>query len=90
LLVKQARTSKSVGNTVTDGEVVLLHGNRIIERREDGSIWATLAGWPTPTTRERLGIVGDFYQSKQKQYYNGSQISDTEWVQVAPPELINN
>lgn len=46
----------SSGNTTTDGSVVLLHGNRIAWR-SDGVIWASLCGWPTPTTRERINAV---------------------------------
>ena len=42
------------GNTTTDGNAVWLHGNRIAQREEDGSVWVTLAGWPTVTTRERV------------------------------------
>lgn len=49
----------SVGNTVTDGTTVWLHGNAIVRRDEDGIIEFSLAGWPTPTTRERInGVLG--------------------------------
>ena len=44
----------SRGNTSTDGRRMYLHGNLIAERLADGSIWGTLAGWSTATTRERL------------------------------------
>jgi hypothetical protein len=82
--------SKSVGNTCTDGQRVYLHGNLIAERREDGTIWATLAGWPTVTTRERVnGIIntihqgiGGFYQSKHVQYFGDRPVGDTEWVKI--------
>lgn len=40
-------------NMDTDGEFLKLHGNVIAEKHEDG-ILIGLAGWNTPTTRERL------------------------------------
>jgi hypothetical protein len=42
------------GNTTTDGNAIWLHGNRIAQREMDGTVWVTLAGWPTVTTRERI------------------------------------
>ena len=48
-----------VGNTTTDGVVLRLHGNLIAEKRPDGAIVATLAGWPTVTTRERLNGLSE-------------------------------
>ena len=50
--------SLSINNTTTNGEAVWLHGNKIIERREDG-LYATLAGWNTNTTKERLNGILD-------------------------------
>jgi hypothetical protein len=47
---------RAMGNTMTDGNAVYLHGNKIIERRADG-IYFTLAGWPTATTRERINSM---------------------------------
>ena len=46
-------TSKKVGNTETDGKTVWLHGNAIVKRDPDGLVRWSLAGWNTPTTRER-------------------------------------
>lgn len=48
---------KSIKNTMTDGTAVYLHGHKIIERREDGGWWVTLAGWNTATTRRRIKDV---------------------------------
>ncbi len=45
--------------TETDGRTVWLHGNRIAQREDDGSVWVTLAGWGTVTTRERLNGICD-------------------------------
>lgn len=77
-----------VSNTTTDGNAVWLHGNKIIERRQDG-IWFTLAGWNTNVTRERLnGILPDariscqrgaalLYASNRSEY-----IEDHEWINL--------
>ena len=66
---------KTVGNTMTNGTTVWLHGNAIAWR-ENGGIVATLAGWPTVTTRERLnglcnllGYPQRFWQDKGVQYF---------------------
>jgi hypothetical protein len=42
------------GNTFTDGKELLLHGNTIAWKNEDGDTFITCAGWNTNTTRERL------------------------------------
>ena len=80
----ESRQAKSCGNTTTDGNAVFLHGNKIIERREDG-IYATLAGWNTPTTRERVnGITGaGFHQVDFCAMRNGKSVSASEWIKVA-------
>ena len=46
----------AAGNTATDGQVILLHGHKIAERRDD-HLWISLAGWNTMLTRERLNAV---------------------------------
>ncbi len=52
---------KTVSNTHTDGVNVWLHGNKIAWRNQDNSLSVTLAGWGTPTTRERInGILETF------------------------------
>lgn len=43
--------------TWTDGEAVYLHNNRIAKREADGSVWLSMAGWGTVTTRERLNAI---------------------------------
>ena len=79
---------KSMGNTWTNGKSVYLHGNKIAEKREDG-IYLSLAGWNTPTTRERLNgilrvfnIEGGFTQKKFEPYFNGKRIDAGEWLLV--------
>jgi hypothetical protein len=74
---------KSIGNTMTDGQAVYFHGNKIIERREDG-IYFTLAGWPGATTRERINSIAGagVYQKNYSQMRNGVEISANEWLKV--------
>lgn len=83
---------RTVGNTSTDGRILLLHGNRIAERMPDGSIVATLAGWPTVTTRERLnglcvllGLGGMFGQSKYVQYFGNKPIGSNDTIVLVGP-----
>ena len=57
----ERREAKAVGNTMTDGNAVWLHG-KDSQRTEDG-LCLELAGWNTPTTRERVnGITIGFHQ----------------------------
>ena len=78
--------SLKVGNTRTDGNRVWLHGNLIVERTETGNIFATLAGWNTPTTRERVnGITGlNFHQVNFEACHDGEPIDSEAWVQILP------
>jgi len=75
---------KKVGNTETDGETVWLHGNAIVKRDPSGLVLATLAGWNTPTTRERVnGITGlGIHQSNFVPMLNGSEIDSFDWIAV--------
>lgn len=88
-----AGTGRTVGNTTTDGNVLLLHGNRIAEKMPDGSIYATLAGWGSPTTRERLnglcellGLGRPFHQHRHCQMYGSRHIGVNETVVLVRPE----
>ena len=76
---------KKIGNTSTDGESVWLHGNKIIEIRGD-DVWGTLAGWNTPTTKERLnGITGGRFRTIRFQpCFYGEPINDTDWIKIGP------
>lgn len=64
---------------VSDNFVAMyLHGNRIAYRMPNhcvNRVFVSLAGWPTPTTKERVngllrayGNSGGFYQRKHVQY----------------------
>jgi hypothetical protein len=80
---------KRVGNTATDGTNVYLHNNLIVRRNEDGSVHATLAGWNTPTTRERIkGITGaDIFCRKFEAYVGDEAIGNNEWFEVSRPKV---
>jgi len=67
-----------------------LHGNRIAERMMGSPLRVTLAGWNTPTTRERLNglleVMGHnsdrFYQHQFEPYYRGKRIDANEWITI--------
>ena len=73
--------SLKVGNTRTDGKSVFLHGNEIVRRDASGLVFATLAGWNTPTTRERVnGITGmGFHQVGFVACLDGEPICEHDW-----------
>ena len=48
---------RSISNTVTDNDEVLLHGNRIMWKNDSGDLCLSMCGWDTPTTRERLNAL---------------------------------
>ncbi len=74
-------TAKKIGNTRTDGVSVFLHGNEIVRRDVSGLVFATLAGWNTPTTRERVnGITGfGFHSVGFEACINGQPIDSSAW-----------
>tara|TARA_R100001015_G_C4438263_1_gene32816 strand:+ start:82 stop:378 length:297 start_codon:yes stop_codon:yes gene_type:complete len=81
--------NKTVGNTTTTGFSVFLHGNKIVEMDPSGNVYMSLAGWNTPTTRERLngiaevlGLKARFYQKNFTPYLNGEVISSYGWQKV--------
>ena len=75
--------SKTIGNTRTDGTSVFLFGNEIITKKI-GKVFFSLAGWNTPTTRERInGIAGVWVSTyKGTAMVDGRVIDDNEWYQV--------
>jgi hypothetical protein len=73
----------------TDGKSLFLHGNEIARHTEDGGIEATMAGWGSKTTRDRLNSLhrevnsgSGFYQKNHTQHYNGKPIDTDEWVTI--------
>lgn len=73
---------RRVSNSRTDGRTLWLFENRIAEFRDNG-LWITNAGWPSPTTKERLNGIPDvrIVQKKGQWYLNG-HAWDGEWVHV--------
>ena len=96
---------KTVGNTTTDGERLWLHGN-LIARKVNGTIEVTMAGWATPTTKERLNGIIDllawdndswrfrpvdrFHQSDFVQYYGDDAVDSTDWINIGTYDLVRN
>lgn len=70
--------SCSVGNTMTDGVTVWLHGHAIIKRDDAGMTFVRSAGYRTKTTKERLNAVTDVVQRKGEWYLNGRLWSNHE------------
>ena len=73
--------SLKVGNTRTDGKTVWLHGNAIVKRDPDGLVRWSLAGWNTPTTRERVNGIANagVFQFKFEPVLNGEIIDSSDW-----------
>ena len=73
--------AKTVGNTTTDGNTVWLHGNAIVKRDADGLVRWSLAGWNTPTTRERVNGIANagVCQYKFEPVLNGEEIDSSDW-----------
>lgn len=73
--------------TTTDGSAIYLHGNKIAWHNPDGTISATLAGWGTVTTRDRLNTLtrlmgkgAQFSQMRHAQYFAGEEIDPRDVV----------
>tara|TARA_Y100000310_G_scaffold54858_1_gene50265 strand:- start:1365 stop:1856 length:492 start_codon:yes stop_codon:yes gene_type:complete len=54
--------TKICGNTQTDGNTIWLHNNAICRKTDNRykAVMLSLAGWGTPTTRERLNGILDW------------------------------
>jgi hypothetical protein len=99
-----AGVAASAARTRTDGRAVYLHDNLIAMRETDGSVWVTLAGWGTVTTRERVNtlcrVLGSgvrFYQRDHVQrvaFPDGSDFDtcpDARWmIAAAGGAMINS
>jgi len=66
------------------GVELRLHGNLIAYKQQStGDVSFTLAGWNTPTTRERLKAVGVQVNSiKGVPHYNGVAIDANAWYDI--------
>ena len=83
----------TVGNTAAFPDSVYLHGNLIAELTKDNRLRLTLAGWNTPTTRERLngilevfGINAEIFQRNFDPYLMYEEcrerISPDQWIEI--------
>lgn len=69
-----------------------LHGNLIAIIEQDNSIRVSFAGWPTPTTKERLNGLAElatgerpFYTKKGQLYFNDTPIDSNDWYTLRNP-----
>lgn len=76
------RSKRFTGNgaTETDGQAIWLHGNKIVERREDG-IYISDGGWESNTTKERLKPFAQVYHRNHQMFCNGEPW-DGSWKRV--------
>ena len=90
---------KSVGNTMTDGSSLYLHGHEIAWRLPNGDIEINMCGWGSVTTRERLnGLLRmmnsnlGISQSNYKQYlvdtntHAMTSLCEYETINVGKPQ----
>jgi hypothetical protein len=72
---------RTVSNTTTDGTSVWLWGNKIITRDSEGTVWFTLAGWNTMTTRGRLHDIVKVQVNTKRgtPYFNGQPMDSRKW-----------
>ena len=91
-----AGKAKTIGNTITDGNKIWLHGNAIARRNENGSIEISSAGWQSNTTKERLnGLLTrlclniGIHQKNWQWYLNGKEFSTErgQWTNVLKPQV---
>ncbi|CAB5237913.1 hypothetical protein UFOVP142_4 [uncultured Caudovirales phage] len=77
------REYKTIGNTRAAGDYLLLHGNIIATRMNEG-IRVTSAGWQTSTTKDRLNslfrVMGINASISQREYV--WYLSDSTGVRV--------
>jgi hypothetical protein len=91
-----AGKAKTIGNTITDGKKIWLHGNAIARRNENGSIEISSAGWQSNTTKERLNglltrlcLNKGIHQKNWQWYLNGKEFSTErgQWTNVLKPQV---
>jgi hypothetical protein len=87
-----AKKSIKGKRTHTDGKALYLHGNKIAWHGDDDSVHATMAGWGTVTTRERLNTLANrlgaprFSQRKGVQYHGDKEIGSHDHVVLKAPK----
>jgi len=80
----------------TDGQGLYLHGHKIAWHGDEGKIHATLAGWGTKTTRDRLNTLtravhgaSHFHQKGGVQHYKGNPIDSKDVVQIRETSMVD-
>lgn len=84
------KSRRKIGNnteliTDADGSVyALLHEHKIVRYAVDG-VYASWAGYPTSTTRDRLNQLAParFNIAGRLPHIDGEEVSSLEWVKVA-------
>ncbi len=83
------KKSAKGARTHSDGSGMYLHGNKIAWHGDNGEVHATLAGWNTPTTRERLntlcnhmGCTKKFSMKKGVGHYGPNPIDSRDVVKL--------
>ena len=71
-----------IGNTVSTGDELILHGN-CIAKRVDGVVLISNAGWETATTKERLnGLDAGISQKNFIWHRKGELFPHNEFVRL--------
>ena len=83
--------AKNIGNSSTDGEIMMLHGH-IIAKKVGGYIQINNCGYETNTTKERLNGLLDYmglivshgiYQRNFEWYWkSGESFPCNQWVPI--------
>lgn len=78
-----SKRKKGLGNTVSTGDALYLHGNKIAEYRGT-ELWISNGGWSSNTTKERLnGIPGVSISQMNFCWYLNGQPWSGEWTKIA-------
>lgn len=70
-----AGNKRSISNSMTDGDSLFLHGNKIAWKEPDGIV-ITTAGWNTKTTKDRLNALPNV---SVKTIKGQLMLNDKEW-----------
>ena len=80
----------TVGNSMTDGNSIFLHGNKIAWR-DEGELYISMCGWGTPTTRERLnGLLRTINADVRIRQRNYEQLLVNDKTKVQIPMIQSN
>ena len=89
----EGRKSLKIGNNTLlerkgDEVYATLHGHEIVRYAKDGT-YASWAGWPTVTTRDRLNQLAParFNVRQREGHINGVAVNDTDWYRLSPSDL---